>query len=77
MEAKRVLRYLKHIMNLRLTYTKSDKKIAETYSDADWANDKQDRKSISGCVSLYCGNTIAWFSRKQLCVSLSTAEADT
>ena len=75
-EAKRVLRYLNNTMDLGLTYTKSKEGIAETYSDADWANDKQDRKSISGCVSLYCGNTIAWFSRKQLCVSLSTAEAE-
>lgn len=75
-EGKRVLRYLKETINLGLTYQKGKEQKIETYSDADWASNKEDRKSTSGSVSRYCGNTISWFSRKQACVSLSTAEAE-
>ncbi|MGR0243504.1 Ty1/Copia family ribonuclease HI, partial [Klebsiella pneumoniae] len=46
------------------------------FSDADWAGDDIDRKSVSGCIVLHCGNPISWFSRKQSCVALSTMEAE-
>ncbi|CAL2236821.1 unnamed protein product [Prunus armeniaca] len=48
---------------------------ASGYSDADWAGNIDDRKStIVGCF--YIGyNLVSWFSKKQNCVSLSTAEA--
>ncbi|CAL8113462.1 unnamed protein product [Prunus armeniaca] len=49
--------------------------LKQSYSDADWAGNIDDRKStIVGCF--YIGyNLVSWFSKKQNCVSLSTAEA--
>jgi hypothetical protein len=47
------------------------------YADSDWANDLNDRKSISGGVLFWGGSIVHWYSRKQSMVSTSTAEAET
>ncbi|XP_056647324.1 uncharacterized protein LOC130451986 [Diorhabda sublineata] len=75
---KRVLRYLQGTKTLGLTYTKHTNSdvILEGYSDADWATNKESRKSISGSIILYGNNPISWSSKKQTCVALSTAEAE-
>ena len=46
------------------------------YSDADWAGDKEDRKSTSGSIFLLHGRAISWASKKQTSVALSTIEAE-
>lgn len=46
------------------------------YTDADWAGDRNDRKSTSGYVYKVFGNTVSWSSRKQPTVSLSSTEAE-
>ena len=46
------------------------------YGDADWANDKSDRKSISGWVAKVNGDPISWSSKKQQVVGLSTCETE-
>jgi hypothetical protein len=45
------------------------------YCDADWASDA-DRKSVSGYVITLAGGAVAWSSKKQSTVALSTAEAE-
>lgn len=46
------------------------------YCDSDWAGSADDRKSTSrGCFFLG-NNLVAWLSKKQNSVSLSTAEAE-
>lgn len=74
---KRILRYLKATSDKALIYRKSSES-AEllAYSDADWAADKTDRKSTSGCAIFHGQNLVSWFSRKQSYVALSTAEAE-
>ena len=42
---KRILRYLKGTMNLALKYQQSENGVLIGYSDADWANDPDDRHS--------------------------------
>ncbi|KAJ8892148.1 hypothetical protein PR048_004728 [Dryococelus australis] len=73
---KRVLRYLQQTQDLCLTFKPSSDYRLGCYSDSDWAGDKLDRKSLSGCVLLHRQNTISWESRKQGTVALSTAEAE-
>jgi len=46
------------------------------YSDADWAGDIGNRKSISGYMFIIAGGPVSWKSRKQDTVALSTAEAE-
>lgn len=72
--AKRVMRYLKGTLNYGLEY-KEDKSL-ESYSDADFAGDRETRKSTSGFVIQYAGGAVLWGSRKQPTVALSTAEAE-
>lgn len=74
--AKRILRYLQSTKTLGLKYKKSNLNRIESFSDADWAADKTDRKSVSGNIVLYGENAVSWFSKKQDCVALSTAEAE-
>ncbi|KAJ8889827.1 hypothetical protein PR048_009331 [Dryococelus australis] len=62
--------------DLCLTFKPSSDDKLICYSDSDWAGDKLDRKSVSGCVLLHGKNTILWGSRKQGTVALSTAEAE-
>jgi len=45
------------------------------YCDTDWASD-MDRKSISGYMITLAGGAMAWSSKKQSMVALSTAEAE-
>jgi hypothetical protein len=46
------------------------------FADADWANNKGDRKSVSGWVAKLNGDLISWSSKKQRVVALSTCEAE-
>ena len=46
------------------------------YTDADWAGDKDDRKSTSGYFTLLGGNLVAWRSKKQKVVALSSTEVE-
>jgi hypothetical protein len=46
------------------------------YTDADWASDKSDRKSISGGIGMFYGGPYCWASRKQKSVATSSAESE-
>jgi hypothetical protein len=46
------------------------------FADADWGNDRKDRKSITGWVAKLNGDPISWASKKQRTVALSTCEAE-
>ncbi|KAA8906874.1 hypothetical protein TRICI_005058 [Trichomonascus ciferrii] len=46
------------------------------YSDADWACDKNTRKSTTGYVFMLAGGPISWRSSRQPSVTLSSAESE-
>lgn len=73
--AKRILRYLKATSHYGITYTKDEERL-RAYSDSDWAEDIDDRKSCSGNVLTLATSPISWKSRKQASVALSTMEAE-
>ena len=47
-----------------------------SYSDADWAGDINTRQSTTGYVVMLNHGAIAWRSRRQVTVALSTMEAE-
>ncbi|KAA0066315.1 putative mitochondrial protein [Cucumis melo var. makuwa] len=70
--AKRILHYLKGMLDYGLFYSSSKEFKLEGYCDSDWAEDTNDRKSSSGYV-FFIGNTaFTWSSKKQPIVTLST-----
>lgn len=73
---KRIFRYLKGTQMSGLLFTSSEPGSLVGYSDADWAGDREDRKSTSGYTYMLSGAAISWRSKKQQTVALSTAEAE-
>ena len=73
---KRILRYLAHTPSLGLWYPKGTQLDLVGYSDSDYAGDRVDRKSTSGTCHFLGRSLVCWSSKKQNCVSLSTAEAE-
>jgi hypothetical protein len=73
--AKRVLRYLKNLVDYSLPYTKGNLNLF-AYCDADWASSPDDRKSTSG-FAIFLGNClVSWSAKKQAIVFRFSAEAE-
>ena len=76
-EALRVVRYLVTTKNHTLKLFNPQSTISlEAFSDSDFAEDKKDRKSLSGFLCSVLGAPVSWSSRKQNIVSTSTTEAE-
>ncbi|CAH9102929.1 unnamed protein product [Cuscuta europaea] len=73
---RRILRYLKGTVNLGLWYPKHSGFDLVGYSDADFAGCTMDRRSTSGGAQFLGKKLVCWSSKKQNCVSTSTAEAE-
>ena len=75
--AKRVFNYLKGTIDFCLRYEKGVKDLNVIgYSDSDFADDVEDRKSTSEQVFFLGGLPIIWNSLKQKVVVLSLCEAE-
>ena len=73
---KHVLRYLRGTSNVGITFMKCDDTGLNGYTDSDYANRKDDRRSITGfCFNVGSG-AISWAARRQTCVATSTTEAE-
>ncbi len=78
--AKKVVRYLKGIMNLRLIYGQITVRNLLLYGLSGYANnnfagDPEDRKLVIGYCFFFNGAIVLWSSKKQWTVSTSTTEA--
>lgn len=76
---RRLMRYLRSTISLRIRFGRGKAISDDTlrvYSDADYAADKTDRKSITAFVGLVGGGPIFWGSKKQNSVSTATTEAE-
>ena len=76
MAVKRILRYLVFTRNLGLWYPKGSSFDLLGYSDSDYVGCKVDRKSTTGTCQFLGRSLVAWSSKKQNSVALSTAEAE-
>ncbi|MBW0578261.1 hypothetical protein O181_117976 [Austropuccinia psidii MF-1] len=74
---KHLMRYLKATINLSLTFSKrTNKTLLEGWADADYENNRTDRKSITGILASVYGNPISWLGKKKTVVAQSTTEAE-
>lgn len=75
---KRILRYLKNTLDIKLVYKKSDLEMSDLclYVDADWGSNIQDRKSVTGYFIMFSNCPIMWCCNKQKCIALSSTEAE-
>ncbi|KAI3672717.1 hypothetical protein L6452_38814 [Arctium lappa] len=73
---KRIFRYLKGTADLGLWYPKDTGFELTAFSDADHAGFILYRKSTSGHIQFLGDKLVSWASKKQLCVSTSTVEAE-
>ncbi|KAM7488098.1 hypothetical protein LguiB_025582 [Lonicera macranthoides] len=72
----RILRYLKGTMFYGLHYSSRSSLVLRAYSDADWAGDPTDRRSITGYCFFLGDSLLTWRSKKQSVVSRSSTEAE-
>lgn len=63
-------------MNQRLYLAMKNETGLIGYADANWAENRDDRKSNSGFVFKLNAGVVCWRSKKQECVSLSSTEAE-
>ena len=75
---RRIFKYLKGSTKRGLYFRGGRKRNMRlnAYSDSDFANDVQTRRSTTGYILKLNGNVICWGSRKQCTVALSTTEAE-
>ena len=74
--AKRIVRYLKGTPDLCIEYKKQSQVTLEGYCDADFANDLEHRRSVTGYIFLMNGGPISWKSKLQRHTTISTCEAE-
>ena len=72
----RILRYLRGTICQSLLFPSTSSLELSAYSDADWAGDSSDRKSITGFCVFLGDSLISWKSKKQQVVSRSSTEAE-
>jgi hypothetical protein len=63
-------------MTYGLWYPRNQSLQLTSYSDADWENCVDERKSTSGGAFFLGNSLVAWLSKKQGSISLSTTEAE-
>lgn len=82
---KQVLWYLKGTTDYGITYRRKGEQCSgafygnfrlEGYTDTDWGSDPIDCKSILGYAFLISGGLVAWSSKKQAIIALSSTEAE-
>ncbi len=72
---KRVFRYIKGTASFCIKFSPTDGQLV-SYTDSDWANDTESRRSTSGFVVTLGSGPISWKSKKQPTVALLSCEAE-
>ena len=75
----RVMKYLVHTMDSKLKFEPSGQKDGwriDAYCDSDFSGDKDTRRSVTGYVVYFMNSPVAWCSRSQKGVTLSSTEAE-
>lgn len=73
---KRVLRYIKGTLYLKLRFCTDNDNVLCGYVDSDWGGDITDRKSTTGFLFKIFNCPVLWASKKQQSVSISSTESE-
>jgi hypothetical protein len=73
---KCVFRYLRATLDLGILYRPDQHSALELFSDADWVNSPDDRRSVTGYLSMLAGGVVTCNSKKQPTTALSSMEAE-
>lgn len=73
---KRIYRYLQGTIHMGLRYPKDTFMALMAYSDADHAGCQDTRRSTSGAAQFLGEKLVRWSSKKQMCTSISSIEAE-
>jgi hypothetical protein len=81
--ARRILEYLQWNPSVKLTFGSGKPRLpnepefkVELYSDSDWAESRESRRSVGGMALTINGKIISWHSKRQPTVALSSTEAE-
>lgn len=74
--AKRILKYLKQNPSIGITYKSKLHEPTQVFSDSDFGNDNETRKSVSGVLVRRQGGAVIWSSTRQSNVAQSSCEAE-
>ncbi|GMF58098.1 unnamed protein product [Phytophthora fragariaefolia] len=72
----KVVKYLLKTKNINILYDGALSSKLVAYSDADWAGNRDDRRSVSGMMVMMCGAPVVGRSTFQKTVALSSTEAE-
>ena len=79
-QAERCLAYIKGTIDYGITYDRpkypSKVNRLEAFVDSDYAADPDTRRSVTGYLIILNNGPVAWKSKRQSCVTLSSAEAE-
>ena len=74
--ARHIMRYIKGTLNYSIKYDGDSGNGLIGYSDADWAENKDDRHSMTGFIYLLANGAISWVTRRQPTPALSSTESE-
>jgi uncharacterized protein YjeT (DUF2065 family) len=74
--ARRIVQYLMDTSHYKLRLGGGDSIDVQIFSDADWAGQSDDGRSMTGGVVMVAGGCISWSSRKQSTVAISSMESE-
>ena len=70
------LRYINVNPDQGLIFNKNENFTLQAFCDSDWAACPHSRRSVSGFFIMVGGSLISWKSKKQVTISLSSAQAE-
>lgn len=74
--AKRLFRYLSQTTDFGIMFAFDASMEIVAYSDASWADDQENRRSVGAFAMLLAGGAVSWRSKQQSLIATSTTESE-
>ena len=74
--AKRILRYVCGTVQFKIHYSSGGNPLLFGFTDSDWVDDPDDRKSTAGYVFNLGSKLVTWAYKKQQGIALFSAEVE-